>query len=186
MANLRKTYDELNRIYAPLKEKTVRIINTLKKLGADVEWGWYAGHSIDRRGELIYEEFPIPVITLKDICEIGVDLKGAFIEGKLFLSESDEVDFSLLDGLHFCVYGAENYLEDLFDSNRDSLKDLDEALFELDEFEICINIEYKDTPPISEIVRACSLLKSIGTHILPVMEDDLCSVTDSDAYDSEV
>lgn len=175
MANLRKTIDELNRVYAPLKEKTIRIVNMLKKLGADTEWGWFAGHSIDRRGELIYEEFPIPVITVKDVCEIGVDLKGVFIEGKLFLSEADEVDFSILEGLHFCVYGAENYLEDLFDSERDTIEDLEEALFDLEEFEICINIEYKDTPPISEIVRACSLLNELGTHTLPVDAEKLYS-----------
>ena len=89
MANFRKTVEELNRIYAPLREKAVRIINTLEKLGADVEWGWYAGHSVDRKGELLFEAFPIPVITVKDICEIGVDLRGAFIEGRLFASEAE-------------------------------------------------------------------------------------------------
>lgn len=177
MANLRKAIEELNRIYAPLKEKTVRIVNTMKKLDAEVEWGWYAGHSIDRKGELVYEEFPIPVITVGDVCEIGVDLKGVFIEGKLFASEADEVDFALLDGLHFCVYGAENYLEDMFDSNRDRLEDLDEALFDTEEFELCVNIEYKDTPAISEIVRACAILKQIGTHIRQVDAEEICSVT---------
>ena len=173
MADLKRTMEELNRIYAPLKEKTVRIVNTLERLGAEVEWGWYAGHSVDRRGELFYEEFPIPVITVKDVCEIGVDLKGAFIEGKLFASEADGADFGLLKGLHFCVYGAESYLTDMFDSEKNDISELDELLFDTEETELCVNVEYSSTPTISEIVRVCALMKQLGTHALPADVEEL-------------
>lgn len=183
MANLKKTMEELNRVYAPLKEKAVRIVNTLKKLDAEVEWAWYSGHSVSRKGELVYEEFPIPVITVKDVCEIGVDLKGLFIEGKVFASESDEVDFSKLEGLHFCVYGADAYLEDLYDSARDSITDLEEALFDTEEFELCINVEFKDTPQLGEIVRVCALMAEIGTHILPVSIEEVCGAADNEFID---
>jgi len=178
MADLNKTTNELNRIYSNLKEKAVRIINTFKKLEADVEWCWCAGHSIEHKGALVYEQFPIPVITIGDVCEIGVDLKGIYIEGKLFAAEADGADFSLLEGYDFCVYGAREYLTDLYDSRRDDIAVLNEALFDTEEFELCIDLVFKDTPPLSRIVEACALMQKLGTHAESVdvetaLDDDL-------------
>ncbi len=182
MADIRKKIDELNEVYSRLREKAVRIVGAFKKLEADVSWGWYAGHNVDVRGSFVYEAFPIPVITVKDICEIGVDLKGAYIEGRIFSAEADAFDFDRLAGYDFCVYGSDSYLSELYDSRKSGEDELDELMFSLDETdsELCIDLIFPAMPTINVIIEACSLLMELGTHILPVDAGEL-----GDCYTAE-
>lgn len=166
MASIKKTVNTLNEIYAPLTERAVRLVSTLKRLDADVDWGYFPGHTVDIKGETVLEEFPIPVVTLRDVCDIGIDIETVFIEGKLYKEQALEFDFDRLSPYRFSVYGAKNYLEDLF--TNESFKELDckTAIAKADEEEICISIVFMGIPRVAEIIETCSFMREIGTHIL--------------------
>lgn len=55
-------FQQLNRIYAPLRGRALRLTQALAQKGIGAAWGWYANHSVKVDGEYQAEEFPIPVI----------------------------------------------------------------------------------------------------------------------------
>ncbi len=67
-------FQQLNRIYAPLRGRAVRLTQLLAEKGLKAEWGWYANHSVKVDGEYQIEEFPVPVIEVEGLCEIGLNL----------------------------------------------------------------------------------------------------------------
>ncbi len=166
MANLQKLMNTLNGIYEPLQERAVRLVSMLDKLDAKVEWGYYGGHTVEVKGEQLFETFPIPIVTVKDVCDVGIDVEGAFVEGKLYAEQIQQTDFSPLRGRHFCIYGAEDYLTDLFDSNSDAILDIPSMLAESSETEFCICVIFDVIPLMQEIVALCGTFKEMGTHIL--------------------
>ena len=152
MADRTRSIEELNLIYSRLREKAVRLTTTLKKLKADVCWGWYAGHNADIGGVSIYEEFPIPVVTVNDVCEIGIDIQGMYIEGKIYTQEADTFEWPMLSGYDLTVCGASGYMNLLYDSRIDGREVLEDIMFAYDgeDSELCIDLLFPKTPNIEK------------------------------------
>lgn len=51
-------FQQLNRIYAPLRGRALRLTQALAQKGIGTAWGWYANHSVKVDGEYQTEEFP--------------------------------------------------------------------------------------------------------------------------------
>lgn len=172
MASIKKTIDVLNGIYGPLQERAVRIASTLGRLGADVDWGYFGGHTVDLDGEQVFEAFPIPVLTVKDVCDIGVDIGGCFIEGKLHADELARADLSRLRDYRFYIYGAEDYLLTLFDSADAPVSEIPSIIAASGEKEFFVCISFDDIPRVNDVVEVCAILRELGTHILLAPDDE--------------
>lgn len=159
------TFKVLNSIYEPLHKRVTAILNELKKLDYDVIWGYYGFHSVKIKDEFTTEFFPIPVITVKDICDIGIDLDSIFIEGKLERDAALKFDFSLLQDYNFEVYGVNDYLKDFYNKNLD-IVNIPERIRESTEKEIGIQICFEpDTSP-SKIIEVVKKYSEWNTYIL--------------------
>ena len=76
-------FQQLNRIYVPLRGRAIRLTQALAQEGIRTAWGWYANHSVKVDGEYQAEEFPIPVIEVKGLCETGFNLDHCWLEFQL-------------------------------------------------------------------------------------------------------
>lgn len=161
---LTKNMEIINNSYRTLHERAVNLAKLLRKLGYSVEWGYYGQHSAKVEGEYYLEYYPIPVITVKDICDIGLDFTQVFLEGKLYSEDAQKLNIAALKGYEFEIYGIENYLVDLyFDGMSD--EELHESIRESGDAEVGLSILLDGEPLTNEILDRIQLLQSLGTHI---------------------
>ena len=111
-------FQQLNQVYAPLRGRAVHLTQALSRNGIDAKWGWYANHSVEVDGEYQTEEFPIPVVDVGDLCEIGFNLDGCWLEFQLPRAEALAFDWKQLPR-DAEVYGVENYLMDFYHIGMD-------------------------------------------------------------------
>ena len=159
-----KTIDSINNNYRNLHERTVQFTEMLTKLGHKVEWGYYNSHSTIADGEPYLEYYPIPVVTVNDTCNVGIDFSRVFIEGKLYKDEAGNFDMDKFRDYRFTVCGTENYLLDIYSDGMDA-DEFAESVSESGEEEIIIRIELDGEPLIKEILETIKLLDETGTHI---------------------
>lgn len=157
-------FEKLNSTYEPLYKYAVNLVKELRKLNYDVEWGYYGLHSIKRNDEFITEFFPIPVVTVKNICDIGIDLNSIFIETKLKSDDAINFDYLLLKEYSFEVYGIDNYLNDFYNKSLDIIK-IPERIKKSGEKEIGIQILLKSNSPFSKIIEFVEKLNGWNTYI---------------------
>ena len=111
-------FQQLNQVYAPLHGRAVRLTQALSRNGIEAKWGWYANHSVKVDGEYQTEEFPIPVVEVPGLCEIGFNLDGCWLEFQLPRESALAFDWERLpEGSE--VYGVENYLMDFYHAGMD-------------------------------------------------------------------
>ena len=111
-------FQQLNQIYAPLRGRANRLARALAEGGLKAEWGWYANHAVKIDGEYQGEEFPIPVMDVGDLCEIGFNLDDCWVEFQLSRKAALAFDWAQLpEGAE--VYGVEQYLVDFYAAGMD-------------------------------------------------------------------
>ena len=101
---------QLNEIYRKLDGKAQELGKLLQ-----CAYGYYNGHyhkNIVGNYEMDY--FPIPVISIKDLCDVEIDLKQISITTKLTRDKALSYDFEKVKSYNFEVYGAEEYLDDFY------------------------------------------------------------------------
>ena len=97
-------FQQLNQIYAPLRGRANRLARALAEGGLKAE---YQG-----------EEFPIPVMDVGDLCEIGFNLDDCWVEFQLSRKAALAFDWAQLpEGAE--VYGVEQYLVDFYAAGMD-------------------------------------------------------------------
>lgn len=111
-------FEQLNDIYAPLRVRADGLTGLLVQAGCDARWGWYGNHSVQVDGAYRTQEFPIPVVEVTELCDVGLDLDNCWLE--LHLSRAQALAFDwrkLPEGAE--VYGAEDYLSDFYHAGMD-------------------------------------------------------------------
>lgn len=112
--------DCLNGIYKPLYEKTRFIYDKLKEKGYIVSYGWFNMHSVKHNDKFVIEYYPIPVIKVYNMGDIGIDMDSIFIECTLSKENSLKFDFNeLTDKYTVEVYGTDDYMNDYYNKNLD-------------------------------------------------------------------
>ncbi len=109
--------DELNEIYKKLENRMHRIIAPFTSLhkGFDFSCGYYSGHyQKDVDGKYVMDFFPIPVVTLKGLCDIEIDLDKVSVSTKLRRDMALNYAYEKLSGYEFEAYGVDEYLDDFY------------------------------------------------------------------------
>lgn len=101
---------ELNEIYRKLDEKAREISELFH-----CAFGYYNGHyHRNESGDYDMDYFPIPVVTVKDICDIEIDLTQVSITTKLTRDKALSYNYNKLSSYSFEVFGVEKYLDDFY------------------------------------------------------------------------
>lgn len=163
---INKTIETINNSYRTLNERASRLVQSLKVLGHSVEWNYYSQHSIMIDGEPVIEHYPIPVITVKDVCDIGIDFMQVFVEGKVFAEDAAKIDLAALKKCDdFSIYGVESYLMDMYFEGMNS-DELQNSISESGEKEVNIAVSLPGEPLIKEILDTVLIFRNMGTHVL--------------------
>lgn len=108
------TIKQLNEIYLKLQEEKNIITDYLDSENYEYFVGYFPYHSFKENDEFYLEYYPIPVITLSERVDIGVDVNQIYFEFKLSREEAVMFDFNELSMYHFEVYGIEDYYNDFY------------------------------------------------------------------------
>jgi hypothetical protein len=152
----------LNEEYEPLRAHTHAMVKALKKSGFEYEWGFFAQHSVRNGSEWFFEHYPIPVITVKNVCEIGFDIPETFIEFKLKREHAIAFDFSRLQDCRFDIYGINDYLNDIYHIGQD-IRDIHAKIEKCDDLEIGISLLFGYLEPVENLMQAVNRVKEIVT-----------------------
>jgi hypothetical protein len=156
-----KRMQVLNSAYEPLRTHTHTLLKALTNSGFEYEWGYFAQHSVRNGSEWFLEHYPIPVITVKNICEIGFDISRTFIEYKFKREDAIAFDFSRFYGFTFEVYGITDYLNDFYNAGQD-INDIHAKIENSDEKEIGVSLLFGYLESIENLMKAVNKLKEIA------------------------
>ncbi|MGI5898846.1 MAG: DUF3201 domain-containing protein [Christensenellales bacterium] len=117
----------------------------MKNAGCDARGGFYNNHYVKKESDWAVEYYPIPVISVKDVCDIGLDIDRTFVEFKLKKQAALAFDWTIFGEFTFEVYGADDFLNDFYspDSSIKELKEKDKIGKKIslsDEREIAVSI----------------------------------------------
>ncbi len=150
----------LNKEYEPLRSHTHRMVKALMQSGYECTWGFFAQHSVRNDNEWFFEHYPIPVITVGNICEIGFDLTQTFVEWKLNREAALAFDFAQFNSVTFEIYGMADYLNDFYNACQD-IRDVHTKIKASDEQEIGISFLFGYLEPVENLMQIVTLLKEI-------------------------
>lgn len=105
----------LNRIYSGLEGRCMEVRRNLSDRGYACDWGWFNGHyRKDASGEYIREAFPIPVISIRGLCDIEINLDCITVSTKLTRQDALAFNAGVLAEIPFEAYGVEDYRKDFY------------------------------------------------------------------------
>ena len=152
--------NQLNDIFQPLHERSAIVRKLLSSSGYAIASGWYNNHSISIDSRMRTEYYAIPVVSVREICDIGFDVDHIFIESYISKSEIELIDFEmLLTQYCFEIYDAEEFMNDICTSN-DSVNEILSAIRRSEVKSFCINIIVKQTVGDNHIMNLVALMKS--------------------------
>lgn len=130
-------HNSLNETYKTLNDEKNLIIKSLENIGLKSKVGYYPFHSFKNGNEFFVEQYPIPVITIEEKIDIGIDVHQVFFEIKLDRSIAESFDFQVFKDFSFEVYGIKNYYKDFYNGKIDKIC---ENIINSDENEIGVSI----------------------------------------------
>lgn len=159
------TIEILNAVYKPICIIENMLQKRLKLENLEFAKGYYNNHSVkDIKGDWVKEYFPIPVITIPRVCDIGIDINYIFVETKMKREDAIQFDFASLLPFKFEVYGVNEFLSDIYNSSM-PINDICSKIEQSNEREIGINFEFAKEGSIEEIISLVHRLIHIQTFI---------------------
>lgn len=128
--------EEINKIYYTLDMKRFQICSALFHRIFEVESGWYNGHYVKDEKECYHPtSYPIPVISVKNYCDIEISFDNITVTAKKKRTAALEYSYDKIMPYSFEAYGVEDYLSDYYHSGM-TIQDLKQMIAESDEREI--------------------------------------------------
>jgi len=150
-------FEQLNTVYKPMCEKSGEICDCLQNKGYKISSGFYNNHSKRIDGEFATEFFPIPIISIENIGDIGIDIDEIWLEVVMPKEKAVDFDYSHIGEKHkFELYGADNYLTDLYNEHL-NITDITEKIAASEESRFCILVYFEQDVDISDIIAATEI-----------------------------
>lgn len=157
--------NEINAAYAQLEARMLAVCGSLRNRNRmfEPECGWYNGHYSLGEGGWVRQAYPIPVVSVKGLCDIEISFSGMTLTTKLSRARALEYSFDKLADYDFEAYGVEDYLCTLR-SAGESLEAFKRNLASTVEQEIFISFTIPDDMTGDEIYNFAKLLKCEGFY----------------------
>ena len=145
--------NKLNNIYKPIWDRANEIACDMQKSGYAVTKGFFNNHSVRINGDFVTEYFPIPVIFVEGIGDIGVDLDHVWFEIVLAKEKALVLDYKKIATVYkFDIYGSQDYLKDIY-NDQIAISDIVPGINDSQETDFCIQFYLESS------VAACGILE---------------------------
>ena len=132
----RRRLAEIDAAYRALETRLEAVKAAVRQIGLEWTAGWYNGHyARDGRGEFHRQAYPIPVVSVKQLCDIELGFSALNITAKLSRAQALAFPYETLPPCSFEAYGVEDYLSDYYHAGQ-SLETLRQNVASSNEAEI--------------------------------------------------
>jgi len=153
-----ETLKLLNSIYKPLCEKSAEISTGFRSKGYAVTNGFYNNHSIRIGDGFTTEIFPIPVVFVEGVGDIGIDIETIWFEVKVSKEKALTLDYHDLESKYnFEIYGMEDYLTDIYNAQL-TIPEISDKIRISPESSFCISFYISNESSTSDILGIAALL----------------------------
>ena len=156
--------ESLNEEYSGLEEKHNEVIRALTHRIFELESGWYNGHyQKDSNGKWVRDAYPIPVVTVKGLCDIEIQFDRISVSAKLKREMALEYPFDKFMDYEFEAYGVEDYLSDYYHPGQ-SVQDLKDSIRASSEAEIGLSFLFPRDVTEQKIFEFVKMLRREGFY----------------------
>lgn len=155
---------ELNDFYKLLDSRAHEIASSLLKIHGGIKYtiGYYNGHySKTNDGNYKMDYYPIPVISVSNICDIEINLDSTSLSTKLKRKNALVFDYSKLKNYDFEVYGIDDYLDDYYVKGN-SIESLKKKLSESKEDNIGFTFSFDKNINAEQMLKLVRFLSLNG------------------------
>ena len=150
--------NRLNGIYKPIWDRANDIGGDLQDSSYSIKKGFFNNHSVKIDGNFVTEFFPIPVITIEGVGDIGVDLDHVWYEAVLSKDKALTIDYSsLAKEYNFEIYGSRDYLKDIY-NGQTAISDIVPGIKDSPETDFCIQFYLEQSVTAGEIIAIIRIL----------------------------
>lgn len=144
---------QLSEIYEKLDKKAQEICEIMH-----CSFGYYNGHYCKNQyGNYEMDYFPIPVISVKGLCDIEIGLDKISVTTKLTREKAISYNYEKVKDYCFEAYGVENYLDDFFLAGN-TIENMVDKILKSKEENIFFSFYFSDN---TEAVIVCEFVKFI-------------------------
>lgn len=112
------------------------------------------------------ELYPIPLLSLAGVCDIGLDVSRTFIEARLARKEALAMDWQLFSAYEAEVYGSKDcFLDFAAPARALPFSGLAEKLLQSSEEEVCLCLTLPALTPPEVLLQAVVLLEGCRRSI---------------------
>lgn len=156
--------EALNEAYLELEAKYNEMIRALKHRAFSLELGWYNGHfQKNSDGIWVRDAYPIPVITVKGLCDIEIQFDRLSVSTKRKRDAAIAYSYDKLMDHAFEAYGVEDYLSDYYHAGQ-TVEELRDNIKASGEAEIGFSFAFPFAVTGQEIVEFVELLRREGFY----------------------
>ena len=150
--------NQLNCIYKPIWDRAEIISRDLQEQGYTITRGFFNNHSVKIDGSFITEFFPIPVITVKGVGDIGVDLDYVWFEVVFPKEKALTLDYAFIaKEFKFEIYGSKEYLKDIYNVQM-AVSDIVPGIIDSSETDFCILFYFEQSVAAGDIIAIAQVL----------------------------
>lgn len=144
-----KIHDYLNEMYTLAEE----LMALAKEKYKEAKLNNYTGHYIKIQGKYCYQKYPLPVVVIPQVGDIGVNLDKVWFEFFVSKEVVGEIDFEwLIDTYEIEVYGGEDCMVDFYQAG-DSGISVQRKIEESRQKQIGIAIYIRDDIKGEEVIK---------------------------------
>ena len=151
--------NQLNDIYKPIWDKANEIGRELQESGYTISKGFFNNHSVKINGSFVTEYFPIPVIFVEGVGEIGIDLDYVWFVVVFPKKKALSLDYhSIAKEYKFEIYGSKDYLNDIY-NEQIAISDIVPGIKNSSESDFCIQFYFEQNVTAGDII---TLIQSLA------------------------
>lgn len=156
--------NEINAAYSQLETRMIAVYGSLYHRMFELECGWYNGHySLGEDGEWNRDSYPIPVVSVKGLCDVEVSFTGITLTTKMRRTQAIEYSFVKFANYDFEAYGVADYLNN-YRSKGESIEEFKKNLKGTKEREIFITFTIPEDMIGDKLYNFAKLLKREGFY----------------------
>ncbi len=156
--------NEINTAYSQLETRMIAVYGSLYHRMFELECGWYNGHySLGEDGEWNRDSYPIPVVSVKGLCDVEVSFTGITLTTKMRRTQAIEYSFVKFANYDFEAYGVADYLNN-YRSKGESIEEFKKNLKGTKEREIFITFTIPEDMIGDKLYNFAKLLKREGFY----------------------